>query len=350
MTPEELGMQAAQGAAGTVIGLATAKWQDKRQLAQQQKLTAQQVAAQKDLGKFNQELAMQMWKDTNYGAQVNELQKAGLNPGLLYAKGGPGGTTQGGSAGSVAGGHAPTGGGEIGMGIQLGLQNQMMQAQIKLAESQANKNDVEAAKTAGVDTGETAGRIAKLAAETANERIKKALLEFDKQLAEATTPDKIDMIRSAARKIEGEATSAQANGEIDNQTQQNVITQINTATAEQQLRIKAQEAGLVKTGAETSAINRSIAKMGEEIVNMAANRAINWEKLGQTERETYVKERLLELTRQTTEFNTSTPQQIKQWTSIITDIIGTLTPLKGSTSKTTWQSESGSGESTTTKH
>ena len=42
---------------------------------------------------------LQMWKDTNFGAQRNEMEKAGLSVGLMYGNGG-------GSAASTAGGTA----------------------------------------------------------------------------------------------------------------------------------------------------------------------------------------------------------------------------------------------------
>ena len=44
---------------------------------------------------------LQMWKDTNFGAQRNEMEKAGLSVGLMYGNGG-------GSAASTAGGTATT--------------------------------------------------------------------------------------------------------------------------------------------------------------------------------------------------------------------------------------------------
>ena len=42
---------------------------------------------------------LQMWKDTNFGAQRDEMEKAGLSVGLMYGHGG-------GSAASTAGGTA----------------------------------------------------------------------------------------------------------------------------------------------------------------------------------------------------------------------------------------------------
>ena len=42
---------------------------------------------------------LQMWKDTNFGAQRDEMEKAGLSVGLMYGSGG-------GQAASTAGGNA----------------------------------------------------------------------------------------------------------------------------------------------------------------------------------------------------------------------------------------------------
>lgn len=56
---------------------------------------------QKELGRYNQDLAKEMWDYTNFENQKEHMKKAGLNPALMYAKGGPGGTTAGGAAGPV---------------------------------------------------------------------------------------------------------------------------------------------------------------------------------------------------------------------------------------------------------
>ena len=41
----------------------------------------------REMAKYSQELNKEMWEYTNYGNQVKELEKAGLNPALLYGKG-----------------------------------------------------------------------------------------------------------------------------------------------------------------------------------------------------------------------------------------------------------------------
>ena len=95
---------------------------------------------------------LQMWKDTNFGAQRNEMEKAGLSVGLMYGNGG-------GSAASTAGGTATqpsapkTNPIEVGLQQQaLGLQLKQIEAQNKLANAEPAKTLAEANKIAGVDT------------------------------------------------------------------------------------------------------------------------------------------------------------------------------------------------------
>lgn len=95
---------------------------------------------------------LQMWKDTNFGAQRNEMEKAGLSVGLMYGNGG-------GSAASTAGGtatqpNAPkTNPVEVELQQQaLGLQLKQIEAQNKLANAETAKTLAEANKIAGVDT------------------------------------------------------------------------------------------------------------------------------------------------------------------------------------------------------
>lgn len=95
---------------------------------------------------------LQMWKDTNFGAQRDEMEKAGLSVGLMYGNGG-------GQAASTAGGtatqpNAPkTNPVEVGLQQQaLGLQLKQIEAQNKLASAETAKTLAEANKIAGVDT------------------------------------------------------------------------------------------------------------------------------------------------------------------------------------------------------
>ena len=81
-----------------------------RELRGQRKALAQQNAA-----------AMDIWEKTNYKAQMGQLEKAGLNPGLIYGMGGSGGTLGGSSA--TAQGAAGTGSMDIAGAAQIALLN-----------------------------------------------------------------------------------------------------------------------------------------------------------------------------------------------------------------------------------
>ena len=95
----------------------------RRELRGQRKALEQQNAA-----------AMDIWEKTNYSAQMKQLDKAGLNPGLIYGMGGAGGGTIGGSSATAQGQQ-----GNMGMGIDA-AQIALLNAQRKNIEADtANK-------------------------------------------------------------------------------------------------------------------------------------------------------------------------------------------------------------------
>lgn len=130
--------QAAGAVVGTGMGLALQGINNKQQLKQQQKLTDQQVAAQKQMGIFNREQQMKLWEDTNFSAQKAQMKKAGLSPGLMYGGGpGQGGTTAA-ASGSVGAPTARQSNEGMGMGL-MGGQAAMMAAQIELTKAETQK-------------------------------------------------------------------------------------------------------------------------------------------------------------------------------------------------------------------
>ena len=76
------------------------------QIRQQQRLNELQIAGNIELANYSQNLQKDMWNYTNYENQIKNLKAAGLNPALMYAKGGVGGQTGSANAGQVAGSHA----------------------------------------------------------------------------------------------------------------------------------------------------------------------------------------------------------------------------------------------------
>lgn len=81
-------------------------WGQDRQHRNQQDLMNQQMRNQMGLNQQGSDLQYQQWLRTNYPKQIEMMKKAGLNPALMYAKGGPGGTTGSQTGGSASSGQA----------------------------------------------------------------------------------------------------------------------------------------------------------------------------------------------------------------------------------------------------
>lgn len=126
----------------------------------QQQLELERMGLQADYNKqmadYNQANAKEMYdytfdKQTEYNnpsAEKKRLIEAGLNPALMYGKGGAGGgsvsaTTSGGQAGAVNALQP--------MALQVALQKQQIDMQKKLNDAQVAKTYAEAAKIAGAD-------------------------------------------------------------------------------------------------------------------------------------------------------------------------------------------------------
>ena len=90
----------------------------------------QQVEDQRGLMEHGANLAYRNWLRTNYGAQREQLEKAGMNVGLMYSQGGQGGQLNGGSSGSAS--QAPTF--DVASSIS---QARAVESQLKLQEAQS---------------------------------------------------------------------------------------------------------------------------------------------------------------------------------------------------------------------
>lgn len=101
-----------------------------------------QFRHQKELNEQGEQISKNLWDYTNYENQVKHMENAGLNIGLMYGKGGQGGTTSG-----VGGGSASAPAGSMN-NINVG-QAMQTQAEIELAKAQARKLNVEADELEG---------------------------------------------------------------------------------------------------------------------------------------------------------------------------------------------------------
>jgi hypothetical protein len=139
--------------AGSILGMVAGGMQNQNQMNQQGQLMNLQLRNQKELNKQGSELSYQNWLRTNYSAQRDQMEKAGLNVGMMYGMGGAGGTLTGGSGGSAAGGQAPQPNNQ--MAMLLGD----LAANIDLKKAQARNLNVDSDKKEGVDTDLTKTQI-----------------------------------------------------------------------------------------------------------------------------------------------------------------------------------------------
>lgn len=334
------GAEAAKAIGGGIVGLgidmATAKWRMRQQMEQQRKMQEMQIQGQKEMGKYNQDLALDTWNKTNYEAQRKHMENAGLSVGLMYGQGGGGGATTASNPGGVTGGTAEMP--NLGMGMQTGIQAATAAANIKLMESQANLNNVEAKKKGGADTaeaeartGESQARAGEIKQNTQNQAIHAEILELDKKLKEIqlnigqqTQLDVIRNVRIANNKLAGEAEKAKNEGKMSTEAYNDQLKQIEQSTIEQQLRMGAIKAGILKTNAETEVQKVMLNKMATEIRKMGQDIEVAWANWSTAEQQAAVQKVLAGLKAQEVEFNTNTAAHAKQWTSVIGDVMSTM--------------------------
>lgn len=216
MSAEALGMTIAQGASNILFG----------QFNQDMALKGQQKAL-----KQQNDAAMDIWNKTNYAAQRQQMEKAGLNPALLYGMGSGGGGSIGQSSSNMQGDiNAPN----VGMALQVGMQMELLQAQKENIQADTKNKLADAARTAGSQTDLDKAMTTNYSSLTKNNEAKTALTNIETQIAEIEK-DILDVTQyyemgaslEKWRKLQGEAKSALAAGEVDQRTIENAVQQRN---------------------------------------------------------------------------------------------------------------------------
>lgn len=189
-----LGSSAASTGAG-FIGNALSQafglsWSPQRAMQEQWKynknIMALQNQYQQQAAEKSQQYAKDYWDYTNAENQVRHLKNAGLNVGLMYGQSGAGG--MGASGGAKQESPSQPQGNPVGMALQvqqIEQQRRMNDAQISLAEAQADKARVEASKIGGVDIQESLARIENLLAGAEKSRKEGNVFEATVGLVEA---------------------------------------------------------------------------------------------------------------------------------------------------------------------
>lgn len=265
-------------AIGAGLGLATAKWQDKRQVEQQQKLQDIAMQGSKEMGKFNQGLALDMWEKTNYEAQRKQMEKAGLNVGLMYGGGGAGGGTTSTPTGSMGSASASGGSGEVGMGMQMGLAAEMQKAQIENLKANTTKTKVEAAKTGGIDTEAVGAQIQATLQNIKNAETQNRLMGIQEQMqnielnvAGLTQEERVKQMEELTNKLTAEVQSAKAKGEVDEGTVETLIKQAGAQLEQTKATTAGTKASTEGTKATTEQTKQNTKNLEQDEINKWLN-------------------------------------------------------------------------------
>ncbi len=193
-----------------------------------------------------QQRNLEMWNQTNFGAQRKHMEDAGLSVGLMYGGGGQGAVSQGGQATQPSG---PTSN-PVGMALQykqIEQQNEAIKSQTILNQAEAAKALAEAKKTSGVDTKKTES-------EVKWQEIENRIQESREQIASSN----IKEAQANAKKAMEEFNQAMLNTEYLDKTQQQRIQTVTDQLSLIQKQGLKEEAVIDLTNAQASKIRKEI--------------------------------------------------------------------------------------------
>lgn len=249
---------------------------------------------------YNQQKQMEMWRDTNYKAQVGELQAAGLNPGLLYGMGGGGGATTG-SGGSqmpsIATADAPSN--AMGKIMEIG----MMAAQKGLIESQTRKNNAEAENEETVNPEKTTQETENLAQGLDNMRQDYEVKKLEIRLKQMDAHIQGETIDQTIERMTAESKQAQeALALLKNERK---VSDATVAEQTQIIKTKAVEALLINSliRAQTAKTGTDTRLSEQQITNLVQENMREWDKMSQKNIE-------LDIQKKIADFNTDLGTQL----------------------------------------
>lgn len=326
---------AAIGAGVSLVGMGIAAGKDKRQLRQQKKLQDLQIAGNKEM----MEEQYKMWERTGYGAQKEQMKKAGLNPALLYGLGGGGGQSMG-SPGSVTGGQAAQGSGNefetmAGMGIQVAQQIQLMKAQKENIEADTANKRAEAGYTGGVKTENTAASTGAVKEETKTKELTNKFLEGSMtDRLSAVSSEAVQEIQRAQQMVNDTNVSDATIQDRIKQIQQNAIGQV-LDNALMRIEQTNKQVNIEKARAEIKAIAAYVEQGWQRTRQGQAQTQQGWDKVNIDKNRNEIMERLgnagLDL------------QDRGQILQTITGIMGAGANIMPRTTNNSWWSEDSKG-------
>lgn len=207
----------------------------------------------------NAKKQLELWDKTNYSAQMEQMRKAGLNPGLMYGMGGGGGQIMNVSSGNASTGHSSSQGKISDINDIMVLQNlKLGKAQEELTKAQTEKTEAEAEKIEGVDTEES-----KVRAQEGLTRISQIVQDvLEKQMSQ---DDRMSVINSEAQKAIEEIQLKKNERQISDATVQDEIKKVKEEAIGAALTNELLKEDAKLTKEQQKEIKARINKMAEDI-------------------------------------------------------------------------------------
>lgn len=225
------GVKAGAQILNTGLGMITDRQNNIRQFNQGKEMMGLQQANQMQLNQQAKDLSLQQWKDTNYSAQKAEMEKAGLNVGMMYGMSGGGGTTaQTGSGGSASMAQAPQA-----PKMDINILGQM--AQLELMKAQTKKTEAEATQISGVGTDKTI-------ADTALTNMNAENAKIQNEINSKSLENVLDTIKANRDKAVADSTTANTTANVSATTQNEQIERIKNESIISAIKIGAEKQGI----------------------------------------------------------------------------------------------------------
>lgn len=247
---------------------------------------------------YQQKKQLELWERTSYGPQVEQMQKAGINPALLYGQSGGGGMTIGGGmprAPQISGTSTGTGNNAVtGMNI-------LTAAQVRLMNAQSKNLEVDAAKKEGVDTENVkADTLLKLAntgnikADTELKKIETNIAKVDEWIKNNSKEDVVEQIMWASEKTMNEMNNLWREGLLSAAQFQDKVDMLKAELANKLINTQLQKAQTtnVKQETENKKAEKTLTESTTRLVT--AERLQKWRGLSIEERKSEISKTLTE--------------------------------------------------------
>ncbi|AXH77591.1 MAG: DNA pilot protein [Microviridae sp.] len=180
-----LGAGAATGLVGTGMGLLTSGLTNNIQANQNQRLLDQQEQYNKKMTEFNKNEQLDLWNKTGYGAQVQQMKRAGINPALMFKTAGGAGSTAVAASNTGQAGAMGNAGMSIDSAMDFMQRQQKQESEVKNIEADTEKKLAEK----GLVSAETI--IAEVEGEFKNESLEESLIMVTTNMQKLATDLKI---------------------------------------------------------------------------------------------------------------------------------------------------------------